>query len=278
MPELPEVETVRRGLTHALLGARVRAVALFRPDLRWPIPVARVRGLVGSRLSGVDRRSKYLLLRFDGDTANTALVHLGMSGRLFVADTRRARALPPVPHEHWRIDFGRRLLRYVDPRRFGALDVIDSATSEEHRLLRDLGPEPLDTTFDGAFLFAETRRRRTPIKTFLMDAKNVVGVGNIYAAEALFRARVRPTLAAHRLTRLACHALADAVRDTLRQAVSAGGTTIRDYIGVDSSSGRFQQQLAVYGREGLPCPRCHDPIRRSSLAGRSTYYCRRCQR
>lgn len=285
MPELPEVETVRRGLEHALVGGTVGEIELFRADLRWPIPVAMVQTLAGRRLLGVGRRSKYLLLAFDGEPALTALVHLGMSGRLFVtkspsppAAAARVRAATRLPHEHWRMRLRHRVLRYVDPRRFGALDVVPSRDLSGHRLLRDLGPEPLGTEFDGAFLHGATRRRTAPIKTFLMDGKNVVGVGNIYAAEALFRAGVRPTRAAHRLGRSTCEALAGAVRATLREAVAAGGTTIRDYIGVDHSSGRFQQRLAVYGRDGEPCLRCHTPIRRVVLAGRSTFYCRHCQR
>ncbi|MEZ5963604.1 MAG: bifunctional DNA-formamidopyrimidine glycosylase/DNA-(apurinic or apyrimidinic site) lyase [Planctomycetota bacterium] len=278
MPELPEVETVRRGLEHALVGTRVRAVEVFRTDLRWPIPTERVHALVGRRFAGAARRSKYLLLEFSGTPALSALVHLGMSGRLFVATWDVRRPLPRLPHEHWRIRLGSRVLRYVDPRRFGALDVVDTGDVAQHRLLRDLGPEPLGSSFDGAFLHGATRKRSAPIKTFLMDARNVVGVGNIYAAEALFRARVRPTRPAGRLGRAACDALATAVRSTLGDAVAAGGTTIRDYIGVDRRSGRFQQQLAVYGRAGEPCPECQALIRRLVLGGRSTFFCPRCQR
>lgn len=278
MPELPEVETVCRGLARTLQRARVDAVELFRSDLRWPIPTAAVRALVGRRLCAIERRSKYLLLRFDGRPATTALIHLGMSGRLFISPLPARRLPERLPHEHWRMRFGRRLLRYVDPRRFGMLDVVNDARAPQHRLLVGLGPEPLDPIFDGAFLHAITRGKKAPIKSFLMDAKNVVGVGNIYATEALFRARVRPTRAAHRLSRVACEELADAVRTTLREAVTAGGTTLRDYIGVDERSGRFQQQLAVYGRAGEPCPRCQAAVHRIVLAGRSTFYCRRCQK
>jgi len=277
MPELPEVETVRGGLERVLRGRQVTSVELFRADLRWPIPAGPMRRLVGRRLRDVARRSKYLLLRFAGRDPATLLVHLGMTGRLFVADVRRRAHPPRLPHEHWRLGFGGRLLRYVDARRFGMLDVVDGREAD-HRLLCRLGPEPFDAAFDGAALHARTRSRRTPIKSFLMDARNVVGVGNIYAAEALFRAGVRPTRTARRLDRRACDALAAAVRSTLAEAVRAGGTTIRDYVGVDEDAGRFQQRLAVYGRAGEPCRTCAATIRRVLLAGRATFYCPRCQR
>ncbi len=275
VPELPEVETVRRGLARALLGQRVQSVELHRGDLRWPIPLARVRALEGHRLVDVERRSKYLLLHFAGSGSPCALVHLGMSGRLFVSRTDDDLALQA--HEHWRLGFGKRVLRYVDPRRFGVLDVLHGDEQKTHRLLARLGPEPLAPAFDGAYLHAATRRRRTPIKSFLMDSKNVVGIGNIYAVEALFRAGVRPTRSAHRLQRRECDALAIAVQATLAAALDAGGTTIRDYIGADQDTGSFQRELAVYGRAGQPCPQCAAPIACVVLSGRSTYYCRRCQ-
>jgi formamidopyrimidine-DNA glycosylase len=276
MPELPEVETVRRGLARALVGARVRGTELHRGDLRWPIPRARVAALAGRRLLEVARRSKYLLLRFSGRDAPCVLVHLGMSGRLFVS--RRSDDLALQPHEHWRLHFGPRVLRYVDPRRFGVLDVLHGEEAATHKLLAALGPEPLTKSFDGAYLHAATRGRRTAIKSFLMDSKNVVGVGNIYASEALFAAGVRPTRRAHTLRRNECAALAAAVRATLRAAVAAGGTTIRDYIGVDQDTGSFQRELKVYGRAGAPCRRCGAPITSIVQQGRSTYFCWRCQR
>ncbi|MBK8975437.1 MAG: bifunctional DNA-formamidopyrimidine glycosylase/DNA-(apurinic or apyrimidinic site) lyase [Planctomycetes bacterium] len=280
MPELPEIETVRRGVAQHLPGHRVERVALRRPDLRWRIPAAAVRDLVGRTCTGAERRSKYLLLPFDGAREPYALVHLGMSGRLFV-DLLRPRGSEPdwQPHEHWRMRFaGGRLLRYVDPRRFGALDVVPSAMLASHPLLAALGPEPLGDDFDGAWLFARSRGRRVATKVFVMDAAHVVGVGNIYASESCFRAGIRPGRAAGRLTRAQCDALAGSIRAVLRDAIAAGGTTLRDYIGVDQDAGYFQRELAVYGRAGEPCPRCNTPIRGRVLGGRSTFYCPSCQR
>lgn len=275
MPELPEVETVRRGLLRALPGERIDALELRRRDLRWPLPIAALRRQVGARFTTIERRSKYLLLGLDSGAR--LLVHLGMSGRLFL--TALDGDAPPAPelHEHWRIALRGRLLRYVDPRRFGMLDVLPDAAAS-HPLLDKLGPEPLGDEFTGEYLFAATRGRKVAIKLLLMDAHQVVGVGNIYASEALFRAGIRPTRAAGRLRRAECDALAEAVQHTLRQAIEAGGTTIRDYIGVDESSGYFQQQLAVYGRDGEPCRACGAPIVHLVQGARATYYCRSCQR
>ncbi len=279
MPELPEVETVRRGAAAHLVGRRLRAVDLRRDDLRWPIPSAAVRDLVGRTCTEVARRSKYLLLCFDGPRAPVALVHLGMSGRLFV-DVRDAQAPMPAHrrHEHWRMDFGERLLRYVDPRRFGALDVATAAGLGRHPLLASLGVEPLEPGFDGAFLHAAGRRRRIAVKTLLMDARVLVGVGNIYASEACWRARVRPRRAAGSLTRRECDALACAVRDVLEAAIAAGGTSFRDYVGVAEDAGFFARELAVYERAGEPCRRCGGVVRRTVDGGRSTYWCAGCQR
>lgn len=276
MPELPEVETVRRGLARLLPGSRFDAIELRRGDLRWPIPIAAVHGLRGRTLVDVGRRSKYLLLRFDGPEAPVAIVHLGMSGRLFVSA-----ANPPPPferHEHWRIAFGDRCLRYVDARRFGSLDVVAQDALPGHRLLAALGPEPLEPGFDGAQLFARSRRRKVATKAFLMDSHNVVGVGNIYACEACFRAGVRPRRAIGALRRADCERLAAAVCGVLQDAIAQGGTTLRDYIGVDRETGWFQQSLQVYGREGEPCRACGAAIKRVVSGGRSTFYCARCQR
>ncbi len=277
VPELPEVETVRRGLADRLPGHRLERVTLRRSDLRWPIPVAAVRDLAGRELEAVDRRSKYLLLRFSGDGAPIALVHLGMSGRLFLDVPKRART-PWEQHEHWRMDFGDRLLRYVDARRFGILEVTPAALLPEHRLLAHLGPEPLSEEFGAEVLFRSSRKRRVAVKSFLMDAQNVVGVGNIYASEACFRAGVRPGVAIQRTTRAQCARLADAVRSVLQDAIAEGGTTLRDYIGVDANSGYFQRYLSVYGRDGEPCAQCGTAIKRIVQTGRSTYYCPTCQR
>jgi formamidopyrimidine-DNA glycosylase len=276
MPELPEVETVRRGLEPAITGQRLSAVEFRRGDLRWPIPTAAIEALVGRRCLGVARRSKYLLLTFDSTPRRVLLVHLGMSGRLFLDPAR------PMPewrkHEHWRMRFGSTLLRYVDPRRFGALDLIAEADLARHPLLANLGPEPLSADFHGAYLFERTRARKAAIKVLLMDASVVVGVGNIYASESCFRARVRPSRAAGRLTRAQCDRLVDAIQTTLRAAIDAGGTTLRDYVGVDEGSGWFQLELFVYGRDGEPCRVCGTPIQRRVLGQRATYHCPKCQR
>jgi formamidopyrimidine-DNA glycosylase len=278
VPELPEVETVRRGAEPHLKGRRLRAVELRRPDLRWPIPTAAVHDLVGRRCTAVARRSKYLLLHFDGPGRPTALVHLGMTGRLLVEPATAAAAPPFRLHEHWRMAFVGRLVRFVDPRRFGALDVAPQAELAEHRLLARLGPEPLEPGFDGAFLHRGTRARRTSIKTLLMDAHVLVGVGNIYASEACWRAGVRPRRAAGSLTRAECDALAAAVRDVLQAAIAAGGTSFRDYRGVAEDAGFFARELAVYERAGQPCRRCGAVVRRTTDGARSTYWCAGCQR
>jgi formamidopyrimidine-DNA glycosylase len=301
VPELPEVETVRRGLAACLPGTRAFRIELARTDLRWPIPVHAVRRLAERTCTAVERRAKYLLLHFDRDTGakrpvptsapSTALVHLGMSGRLFVDHLEEGERLEGWrEHEHWRMhfrmldadsspDLTRRLvMRYVDPRRFGSFDVCPTAELATHPRLVALGPEPLDATaFDGTYLYRVSRGRRIPVRQLLMDAHIVVGVGNIYASEACFRAGVRPGKAAGRLTRAACAALAQAVRETLADAITAGGTTLRDYVGVDESTGWFQLQLYVYGREGEPCRRCGTPIRRTVSNARSSFWCRVCQ-
>ncbi|MBM4059660.1 MAG: bifunctional DNA-formamidopyrimidine glycosylase/DNA-(apurinic or apyrimidinic site) lyase [Planctomycetes bacterium] len=279
MPELPEVETVRAAAEPLLVGRRVRAVDLRRPDLRWPIPARAVRGLVDRRCTAVGRRSKYLLLCFDGKDAPAAIVHLGMTGRLLVEPIAPRAPRPGCrPHEHWRMDFGDRLVRFVDPRRFGALDVAAAADLPSHRLLAGLGPEPLEPGFDGAFLHRGTRGRKVAIKQLLMDARVLAGVGNIYASEACWRAAVRPRRAAGSLTRAQCDALAAAVQSVLRAAIAAGGTSVRDYVGVAEQAGSFARELCVYERRGQPCPRCGARVRRTVDGGRSTYWCSGCQR
>jgi formamidopyrimidine-DNA glycosylase len=279
VPELPEVETVRTGAEPLLRGRRLGAVDLRRDDLRWPIPVAAVHGLVGRRCTAITRRSKYLLLHFDGAGAPVALVHLGMTGRFLVEPVRPRGPRPEWRrHEHWRMDFGDRLVRFVDPRRFGALDVCEAGALADHPLLASLGQEPLQPGFDGAFLQRVSRRRRTATKTLLMDARVLVGVGNIYASEACWRAGVRPRRAAGSLTRRECDALADAVRAVLGAAIAAGGTSFRDYVGVGEQAGFFARELCVYERAGEPCRRCGAPIRRTVDGARSTYWCAGCQR
>lgn len=278
MPELPEVETVRAGLARRLPGRTLRAIHFARADLRWPMPTGPLRRLAGRRCASIERRSKYLLLHFSGPGRPVALVHLGMSGRVFVEAAAPRRDAPPWRrHEHWRMDFGGCLVRFVDPRRFGVLDLVPEARLEQHRLLRALGPEPLDPAFDAGRLHARTRGRRVALKSFLMDARNVVGIGNIYASETCFRAGVRPRRRVARLTREECQRIVDAARSVLREAIAKGGTSLRDYVSVDESPGWFQLALRVYGRGGEPCTVCATPIRRVVDGARATFYCPRCQ-
>jgi len=279
VPELPEVETVRAGAEPHLRGRRLRSVHLTRPDLRWRMPAAALRDLQGRRCTGITRRSKYLLMHFDGPRAPVALVHLGMTGRFLVEPTTPQAARPEYrKHEHWRMDFGDRLVRFVDPRRFGALDVAPFSALASHKLLAELGQEPLEPGFDGAFLHRATRDRGVTIKTLLMDAHVVVGVGNIYASEACWRAKVRPRRAAKSLTHAECDALATAVRAVLQAAIAAGGTSFRDYVDVSEDAGFFARELAVYERAGEACLRCNAAIKRAVDGGRSTYWCSGCQR
>lgn len=279
MPELPEVETVRTGAEPHLRGRRLVAVRLRRPDLRWPMPAPALRHLVGRTCVAVERRSKYLLLRFDGNGDPMALVHLGMTGRFLVEVVAPGTSRPRYRlHEHWRMDFGDRLVRFVDPRRFGVLDVVGADRAASHRLLAALGQEPLAPGFDGSFLYRQSRGRGTSVKSLLMNGKVLVGVGNIYASEACWRAGVRPQRRAGSLTAAEAEALAAAVRAVLTAAITAGGTSFRDYVGVAEDAGFFARELAVYERAGQPCRRCGAPVRRAVTLGRSTYWCSGCQR
>ena len=270
MPELPEVETTRRGIAPHLEGRRVTAVTLRRAGLRWPFPRALVDELPGQRIAQVRRRAKYLLLDAQ---SGSVIAHLGMSGCL--------RVLPPdTPvrtHDHadLALDSGR-VLRLTDPRRFGALLWQPHGTT--HELLAHLGPEPLSDAFDGAWLFAASRGRRGPVKHFLMDQQIVVGVGNIYAAEALFRAGIHPARAAGRVSAARYDALAAAVKQILAHAIRRGGTTLRDFLHPDREPGYFETERSVYGRAGAPCRACRTPLRAADWGQRATVYCPRCQR
>jgi formamidopyrimidine-DNA glycosylase len=270
MPELPEVETTRRGLLPHVEGQLVRGVLLRRPDLRWPIPPEVASLLPGQRIDGIRRRAKYLLL----DTAaGSALLHLGMSGSLRVLPA----ATSVRTHDHVDISLGnRRVLRFNDPRRFGCL--LWQPPGELHPLLARLGPEPLSDDFDGDGLFARSRGRSAPIKTFLMDQAVVVGVGNIYAAEALFIAGISPLRAAGSISRRRYQALADAVKAILTHAIERGGTTLRDFISPDGAPGYFEQELLVYGRGGQPCKRCGRVLKQTLIGQRASVWCSHCQR
>src|SRR4249919_2959704 len=270
MPELPEVETTRAGLAPHLVGKRITGITLRRLDLRWPIPGAIKTHLPKQQIHAVRRRAKYLLI----DTEpGSALLHLGMSGMLRVLPA----ATPVETHDHVDIalDSGR-VLRFTDPRRFGCL--LWQPAGETHELLRGLGPEPLSADFDGDYLFARSRGRKAPVKTFLMDQGIVVGVGNIYAAEALFEAGISPLREAGRVSRDRYRSLADAVKRILAHDIQRGGTTLRDFISPDGLPGYFELELSAYGRGGEPCPRCGRPLKEASIGQRTTVWCTRCQR
>ncbi len=270
MPELPEVETTRRGIAPHLEGRRVVAVHVRQPRLRRPVPPTLAERLTGAPLQAVTRRAKYLLFRFPH---GTLLLHLGMSGSLRVLEAPP----PPGPHDHLDLVFeAGRTLRLHDPRRFGMVDWVEADAI--HPWLRDLGPEPLDAAFDGDWLARRARGRRQAVKPFIMDARVVVGVGNIYASEALFRAGIHPRRAAGRISPARYRRLAEAIAAVLREAIAAGGTTLREFPSAEGRPGYLAQRLAVYGRAGAPCPRCARPIVKAVIGGRSSYYCPGCQR
>lgn len=270
MPELPEVETTRRGILPHVLGRRIADACVRVPALRWPIPPEIAGELPGQRIAAVHRRAKYLLL--EADTGSVVL-HLGMSGTLRILPEQSA----AQKHDHvdLRFDSGQ-LLRFTDPRRFGAL--LWQPAGMIHPVLADLGPEPLSEDFDGGHLWYRARGRRAPIKTFIMDQTVVVGVGNIYAAEALFRAGIHPLRAAGRVSRERCDRLAEAIKAILAFAIRRGGTTLRDFLDPDGAPGYFEQELFVYGREGEPCRVCGNAVRSLRLGNRASCYCVRCQR
>ena len=279
MPELPEVETVMRGLQLRLRGRRIVSAAVNRPDLRWPMPAGLAVRLTDARVESFRRRAKYILMRLDG--GDSVLIHLGMSGRMVIGPLRPN---TPMVHEHvvletddgWRIGF-------VDPRRFGSIDLVPTATEDSHRLLAGLGPEPLDGVFNAALLSAALAGRRTPIKAALLDQRLVAGLGNIYVCEALFRARISPIRQAATITRPEATRLVKAIKATLTEAIAAGGSSLRDYVQPEGELGYFQHAWKVYGREGAPCDFCPGlpacaGIARIVQSARSTFYCPRNQR
>jgi formamidopyrimidine-DNA glycosylase len=270
MPELPEVETTRRGLLPHVVGRRIRDVIVREPRLRWPVPADLGRRVKGERITEIRRRGKYLLFEVG---EGHVLVHLGMSGNLSLVPT----GSPPRRHDHVDLALeGDSTLRLTDPRRFGA--VLWVKRPETHVLLKGLGIEPFDGGFGGEHLHRLAKGRRVPVKLFLMNAHVVTGIGNIYANEALFAAGVHPSRAAGRISRERWDGLAEAILRTLERALAAGGSTLRDFVGGDGRPGYFQNEYAVYGREGRPCPACHAPIRATRHAGRATYFCASCQR
>jgi len=271
MPELPEVETTRRGVAPHVVGRTIARLTVYDPRLRWPVPPDLAKLAKGRRIDGVDRRSKYLLFRLGTDTL---LVHLGMTGSLRVYRT------PPARRTHDHVDLvldDGTLLRYHDPRRFGAMLWLTDPASG-HPLLASLGPEPFDPSFDGAYLWKALRTRTAAIKLALMDNRVVVGVGNIYANEALFRAGIRPTTSARKVSRPRIARLVDEVRAVLSEAIAKGGSTLRDYVDARGEPGYFQFAYFVYGREGEPCRVCKTPIRMRRLGARASFFCPTCQR
>jgi formamidopyrimidine-DNA glycosylase len=270
MPELPEVETARRGIAPHLTGRRILALTVRERRLRYPVAPGTEEALAGQCIQRLRRRGKYLLLDLE---RGGVLIHLGMSGSLRVL----AAASPPGPHDHLDLlldDGG--VLRLRDPRRFGCL-LWTPGEPDEHPLIRHLGPEPLGPDFGGDHLYAASRGRRLPVKAFIMDARIVVGVGNIYASESLFLAGVHPARACGRIGRARFGRLADAIRRVLSRAIEEGGTSLRDFVREDGRPGYFARALQVYGRDGAPCPGCGAPLRQRRIGQRSSFFCSRCQ-
>ena len=269
MPELPEVETSRRGIEPHVVGQEIVELVVRERRLRWPVSKDLDSRLPGRTIISVDRRAKYLLIN---TTGGTVILHLGMSGHVSIVP----RDAPAGIHDH--VDIGLasgHALRLRDPRRFGSLHF--SENPADHWLLKDLGPEPLGDEFDGHYLWYRSRRRRVAVKPYIMNANIVVGVGNIYASEALFRAGINPKRAAGRISLQRYEALAESIRGVLQRAIRAGGTTLRDYYGGFGEAGWFQQELDVYGREDQPCHRCDRPVTAIVQGQRATYYCKDCQ-
>ncbi|MGH8263878.1 MAG: bifunctional DNA-formamidopyrimidine glycosylase/DNA-(apurinic or apyrimidinic site) lyase [Steroidobacteraceae bacterium] len=270
MPELPEVETTRRGIEPTVTGRRIARLIVRDRRLRWPIAPGLEELLAGQKIERVGRRAKYLLIHCQG---GALILHLGMSGSLRVLEA----GTPLIKHDHFDLllDSGC-CLRFNDPRRFGSLHWA-AGDPDKHKLLHSIGPEPLDDEFDGPYLHAASRGRKVALKNFLMNGQIVVGVGNIYASESLFRARLRPGRQAASLTRAEARKLARAIKTVLGNAIRVGGTTLRDYFGADGNPGYFRQKLHVYERNGKACRVCRDTIRKVTHGQRSTYYCPTCQ-
>jgi len=279
MPELPEVETVRRGLEPVMTGQRIVRALVNRPDLRWPFPANMADRLTGATVMALRRRSKYILA--DLDRGETLLVHLGMSGRMLVSGDALARFVHdhPAPEKHDHVVNGARIT-FNDPRRFGAMDLLPTATADLHPLLASIGPEPLGNAFDGRYLARQLMGRKTPIKSALLDQKIVAGLGNIYVCETLFRAGISPRRKAANLSAKRAEALVPIIRQVLSDAIEAGGSSLRDFRQADGELGYFQHSFDVYGREGEPCRRdgCTGAVIRIVQSGRSSFYCTSCQR
>ena len=283
MPELPEVETVRRGLQPAMEGAVIAQVQVNRPDLRWPFPERMAERLIGARVSQLRRRSKYILA--DLDTGETLLVHLGMSGRMTVSGDPLGQFVHDHPqaqkHDHvvFDMDNGARIT-FNDPRRFGAMDLLDTATADQHKLLAVLGPEPLGNDFHEQHLIDAFQNKNSPVKSALLDQRIVAGLGNIYVCEALFRCGISPRRKAGQISAARVASLVPVIRKVLQDAIAAGGSSLKDFRQADGELGYFQHSFDVYAREGAPCKRdgCEGVVDRITQSGRSTFYCAQCQR
>ncbi|WP_298943961.1 bifunctional DNA-formamidopyrimidine glycosylase/DNA-(apurinic or apyrimidinic site) lyase [uncultured Psychromonas sp.] len=270
MPELPEVETSRRGISPHIVNQKVSNVILRHHQLRWPIPENLLALLKDNILLNIDRRAKYLLLRFE---SGTLLIHLGMSGSLRICELNT----PAQKHDHVDLQFEHCLLRYTDPRRFGAILWLGDSP-QESALLSILGPEPLSDEFTAGMLYDQAKNRKLPVKQFIMEQKVVTGVGNIYATEALFKAGISPIRAANNISLKRYQLLVDAIKEILTEAIKQGGTTLKDFVGGDGKPGYFQQTLHVYGKTGELCPSCKAPLTSVKLAARNSVYCSHCQR
>lgn len=271
MPELPEVETTLRGIEPHIHGEIITDVIIRNRSLRWPVPAALKKNLKQQVLREIQRRGKYLLFITD---KGTAILHLGMSGSLRITDT----SVTPEKHDHVDIVFANhKVLRFRDPRRFGCL-LWTSKAVEQHKLISVMGPEPLSDSFNGDYLFEKSRKKKCTVKSFIMDSKVVTGVGNIYASEALFTAGILPTRQAGKISKARYQLLAQSIKDVLTEAISQGGTTLKDFTREDGQPGYFKQSLKVYDRAGQACITCASTVKQKTLNQRSTYYCSHCQR
>lgn len=270
MPELPEVETSRRGISPHIIGSKINDIVIRQPQLRWNIPADLLHHLQNETLRSIDRRAKYLLLNFD---SGTLLIHLGMSGSLRICPLKSE----VEKHDHADFIFEQCLLRYTDPRRFGAILWLGLSPNES-KLLTHLGPEPLSNDFTGKHLFELAGKRKLPVKQFIMDQKVVTGVGNIYATEALFMAGISPVRSAGNISLKRYQVLATAIKEILTAAIKQGGTTLKDFVGGDGKPGYFQQTLHIYGKTGSDCPKCKTALKSLKLASRNSVYCSKCQR
>ncbi len=281
MPELPEVETVRRGLLPSMEGQTIISADIRRPDLRWPFPDRFAERLTGATVKSLGRRSKYILA--DLNTDETLIVHLGMSGRIMISGDPQGvfhqNHAAPEKHDHVILDMsnGARIT-FNDPRRFGAMGLAATSKIEKHRLLANIGPEPLGNDFHEDYLVTKLKGKNTPIKSALLDQKVVAGLGNIYVCEVLFRAGISPFRRAARISRARTASLVPLIRTVLNEAIAAGGSSLKDYRHVDGELGYFQHTFAVYDREGQSCFKCSGKVSRTVQSGRSSFYCAQCQR